>query len=51
MERNSEKREFTEDIDFIRMTERASAGYRLLHSESDRGCVLVGGAILDEVLV
>lgn len=45
-----EEREFRKNINFIRVTQRAADGCDLLHRESDRGCVLVGGAILDEML-
>lgn len=45
-----EELEFKKNIDFIRATQRAADGCDLLHRESDRGCVLVGGAILDEML-
>lgn len=42
--------DFKRDVDFIRATQRASDGYRILQLESERGCVLVGGAMLDEML-
>lgn len=40
----------TNKIDFVQAARRASEGSRLLSRESDRGCVLVGGAMLDEIL-
>jgi|GEM_PF-6516366 len=39
-----------EDIDFNRALQRAVGSCRLLHEESERGCALVGGAILEEML-
>jgi hypothetical protein len=38
------------DVDFNEVTRRALDGTQLLHRESARGCVLVGGAVLDEIL-
>jgi len=44
------KRKPDRDVDFVRMTKAASEGYLLLEDESDRGSVLVGGAMLEETL-
>ena len=44
------KQPFRRDDDFIRATNAALDGVQTLSSESDRGCVLVGAAMLDEVL-
>lgn len=40
----------TVDLDFVGMLNRANDGVARLHEESERGCALIGGAILDEVL-
>jgi len=47
---DDEMKTFTHDVAYTRATRQAGQAYRLLHQESERGCVLVAGAMLDEVL-